>query len=103
MARLGRLPIRVRVTLAFAGVMAVVLATTGMFVLLRMGADLDATIDQGLRSRAADVSALVRGQRSRLADARRSPLTEEGESSAQVLDEAGRVLDSTPDVRGARC
>ena len=50
---MGRLPVRVRVTLAFAGVMAVVLAATGLFVYLRLGAELDATIDKGLRARAA--------------------------------------------------
>jgi hypothetical protein len=44
-----RIPIRLRVTLAFAGVMAVLLAATGLFVYLRLGAELDATIDQGLR------------------------------------------------------
>jgi two-component system OmpR family sensor kinase len=48
---MARLPVRVRVTLAFAGVMAVVLAAAGLFVYLRLAAELDATIDQGLRAR----------------------------------------------------
>ena len=48
-----RLPIRVRVTLAFAGVMAVVLTAAGLFVYLRLAHELDETINQGLRARVA--------------------------------------------------
>src|SRR5829696_7205871 len=50
---MSRLAVRVRVTLAFAGVMAVVLAAAGLFVYLRLAAELDATIEQGLRARVA--------------------------------------------------
>jgi signal transduction histidine kinase len=50
---MDRLPIRVRVTLAFAGAMAVVLAAAGLFIYLRLAHELDATIDQGLRARVA--------------------------------------------------
>jgi signal transduction histidine kinase len=49
---MGRLPVRVRVTLAFAAVMAVVLAVAGLFLYVRLGAALDATIEQDLRARA---------------------------------------------------
>jgi heavy metal sensor kinase len=97
--RLRRLPIRVRLTLAFATVMAAVLAATGLFLYLRFGAELDATINQGLRSRAADVTALVRQADSGLAEAGRSPLTERGESIAQIVDPAGRVVDAPPLLR----
>jgi two-component system, OmpR family, sensor kinase len=100
MARLARLPIRVRVTLAFAGAMALVLAAMGLFLVLRLGAELDRAIEQGLRSRAADVAALVRGEGAGLAASARSPLTEEDESSAQIVDGDGRIVDSTADVRG---
>ena len=55
-----RLPIRLKLTLAFALVMALALSATGLFIYLRLGSDLDATLNQGLRSRAADVQALVR-------------------------------------------
>src|SRR3712207_6262095 len=95
MDRLGRLPIRVRVTLAFAGVMALVLAATGAFLLLRLGAELDATIEQGLRSRAQDIAALVRETDSGLDDPG-DALTEDGESAAQIYDPSGAVLDATP-------
>jgi signal transduction histidine kinase len=57
---MARLPVRVRVTLAFAGVMAVVLAAAGLFVYLRLAAELDATINANLSRRAADLTVLVR-------------------------------------------
>jgi two-component system OmpR family sensor kinase len=91
-----RLPIRLRVTLAFAAVMAVVLAAGGLLLHARMVSELDATIDRGLRSRAADVSALIRQADSGLAESGRSPLTEQGESLAEILDASGRVIDAPP-------
>lgn len=96
MRAFNRLALRLRLTLAFAGVMAVVLAATGTFLYVRLGNDLDATINQGLRSRVGDVTALVKQADSGLTDAGRSPLTEQGESLAQILTLAGVVLDSTP-------
>src|SRR5215211_4254719 len=50
---MSRLPVRVRVTLAFAGVMAVVLTAAGLFVYLRLAHELDETINEGLRARVA--------------------------------------------------
>jgi heavy metal sensor kinase len=95
-AALARLPVRIRVTLAFTGVMAVVLAATGLFVYLRLGAELDATIERGLRSRASDVVALVEEADGGLSE--RSPLTDEGDDPVQILDASGRVLDGTPEA-----
>jgi signal transduction histidine kinase len=94
-ARLGRLPVRLRVTLAFAGVMAVVLAASGLFVYLRMASELDATINTGLRSRVSDVGA------GGLDASGHSPLIERGENVAQILDAGGRVVDATPAYRNA--
>jgi heavy metal sensor kinase len=99
MRYLTRLPVRIRVTLAFAAVMAVVLAATGLFLYVRLGAELDATIEQGLRSRAFDVSALIQQADSGLAQSGGSRLTEGGENLAQILDGSGRIVDSTPAVR----
>ena len=96
MRAVRRLPIRLRLSLAFAGVMALVLAATGAFVYLRMKGELDATVDQGLRTRADDLAALVRQAPRGLADAGGRPLTEEGERIAQVLDSSGTVLDAAP-------
>ncbi|MCP9491079.1 MAG: ATP-binding protein [Solirubrobacteraceae bacterium MAG38_C4-C5] len=89
-----------RVTLAFAGVMAVVLTATGLFLFLRLGAELDATIEQSLRSRAGDVTALIEQADSGLEEAGDDALTEQGESFAQILDRSGAVVDATPGVRG---
>jgi len=91
-----RLPIRVRVSLAFAVVLAVVLAGTGLFLDLRFAAEMNLAIDQGLRSRAGDVIALVRQADSGLATAGHTGLNNTVRGFAQVLDRRGGVFDSTP-------
>jgi heavy metal sensor kinase len=93
---LAGLPIRLRLTVAFAAAMALVLAASGLFLYVRVGAALDRTIDQGLRGRADDVAVLVRGAGPGLGDARGRRLVEWEESFAQVLAPDGAVLDSTP-------
>ena len=50
-----RLPIRTRLTLVFAGMSLVVLSLAGAALLIGFRAELDRTIDQGLRSRAASI------------------------------------------------
>ena len=87
------LPIRVRLTLAFVLAVAVVLAAAGLFVYLRVASDLAAALDNDLRSRAQDVSALVLHRGSLRAPGR--ALVEPGESFAQLLDADGRVLAAT--------
>src|SRR4051812_33623808 len=52
---MARVPVRLRVTLAFAGVMAILLGAGGLVLYLGLRAELDATIDQGLRSRTAEL------------------------------------------------
>src|SRR4029077_12362113 len=81
---LSHLSIRLRVTLAFAAVMALVLGATGVFVYLRFSAELDSTINSGLRSRAGDVAARVREADSGLSEGRGS-LVGPQESFAEVL------------------
>jgi two-component system OmpR family sensor kinase len=93
---IARLPTRVRVTVTFMAVMAVLLAAVGLFLYLRLDATLNTTIDRGLRSRAGDVSALVKQADSGLAQGGRSPLTERGESLAQIVDTRGVVVDASP-------
>jgi two-component system, OmpR family, sensor kinase len=88
----SRLPIRTRVTLAFVLAMAVVLAATGLFVYLRQRSQLDDTIDQGLASRAADVTALLRDSS---LNARRVRFSEQDEGFTQVLTPGGRILYET--------
>ncbi|MBA2360058.1 MAG: HAMP domain-containing protein [Actinobacteria bacterium] len=95
---IASLPIRIRLTLAFAVAMALVLAATGLFVYLRLAAELDETLDNGLRSRAGDVAALVRRTDLGLREDGGTRLVEPDESFAQVLDRAGRVVDATPQL-----
>ncbi len=96
---LTRSPIRLRVTLAFGLAMALVLGAIGLFVYLRFKAELDATINASLRSRATDVAALVKEADSGLSERRRN-LVGRSESFAEVLDPRSRVLDSTPSIGG---
>ena len=53
---MSRLPIRVRLTMAFAAAMALVLATAGLFVYAWVRADLDESVDDALQARAAAVA-----------------------------------------------
>jgi len=104
---LTRLPIRIRVAAGFAAVMAIVLAATGVFLYARLGQDLGHALDQDLRLRAQDLTALLSDPTRSLRAESASPLIERGESFAQLLDRRGRVLDATrslgngPLLRGA--
>ena len=94
-----RLPIRLRVAAAFAVAMALVLAGTGVFVYARLGDDLSHALDQDLRLRAQDLSALVRDGRASLRrETGSGRLVERGESFAQLVAPDGRVLDATPQL-----
>ncbi len=93
---IGGLPIRLRVSLAFAVVLAVVLVGTGLFLDLRFGAEMNRAIDQSLRSRAGDVIALVSQADSGLRTAGRSGLRNSGGGFAQVLKLDGTIFDASP-------
>jgi len=97
----NRLPVRIRVTLAFTLVMAALLLVVGQYVNLRLEGLLNDTVDRGLRNRASDVTALIHEDDPSLRAAGRSPLTERGENLAQILDLRGRILDATPSARAA--
>jgi heavy metal sensor kinase len=91
------LPTRLRLTLVFGLVMAAVLAGAGWLVYSRVATDLGRALNQDLRSRAQDLSALVRHGGSLRTTA--GPLVEHGETFAQLLDAQRRVLDGTPPNR----
>ena len=93
---LARLPIRLRLTLVFALAMALVLAGAGWLVYVRVAADLKHSLDQQLRSRGQDVSALVRRDGSLKSTG--GALVEHGESFAELLAVNGRVLDATTPI-----
>src|SRR4051812_11407810 len=60
MSRLARLPPRVRVTLALAGVVTIALGALGLYAYLQLGAALDDMAAQSLRGRTAELVPLVR-------------------------------------------
>jgi signal transduction histidine kinase len=93
---IGRLPIRLRASLAFTVVLAVVLVGTGLFLDLRFAAEMNRAIDQSLRSRAGDVIALVSQADSGLRAAGRSGPINNGGGFAQVLRLDGTIFDSSP-------
>ncbi len=78
--------------------MAPVLAITGVLLYSRFGHDLDNAINSGLRSRAADVTELVRSSDGDL-DLRRLP-SKAAEGFAEILDEHGHVAGATPTLQG---
>jgi two-component system OmpR family sensor kinase len=93
---MSRVPIRLRLTVVFALAMAIVLSLAGWLVYTRVANDLNRALDDQLRSRAQDVSALVRRDGSLQSTG--GVLIEHGESFAQLLSANGRVLDATPSV-----
>jgi signal transduction histidine kinase len=88
---IARLPIRVRLALPFAVVMAAVLTATGFLIYRRVGATLLSSIDQGLRGQAAEAAS--RAEHGQGVVDRDSP---GGPSLDQVLTADGTVLQSTP-------
>jgi heavy metal sensor kinase len=89
-----RIPIRLRVTLAFTVVMAILLAALGYFVYARFESDLSEQIDQSLRTHGDDIASLVAHR-----DLSRSvELLGREESFAQVLTPDGRIYATTPQL-----
>jgi len=89
----SRVPIRARLTAAFALAMVLVLAGAGLFVYLRLDANLSEAVDEGLRARADAVAALAQQSAPGSADA--GALEDAEEGFAQVLSADGRVIDAT--------
>jgi two-component system, OmpR family, sensor kinase len=92
----SRLPIRVRLTAAFALAMLLVLAGAGLFVYVRLRADLNDSVNATLRSR---VTAVVRETANAPPRVRGVNLEDREESFVQVLTPDGRLLDV---IGGAR-
>src|SRR4051794_20784766 len=93
---MGRIPIRIKLTLAFALVMALVLLATGLFLYLRFTSEFDRTVNQGLRTRAGDIEALVKQTDTGLGEAGRATAGQERLGFAQVVDSSGSVFDARP-------
>jgi two-component system OmpR family sensor kinase len=96
----ARLPVRLRLTLAFSLAMAVVLSALGAFLYARMGTELTRAVDLDLRSRAAAaVSSSAQHERAPL-DAGRG-LIDPDESFGQILLPRGDVVETTAAVAAA--
>jgi signal transduction histidine kinase len=91
--------LRVRLTLAFAAGMAVVLAGVAVFVYLSLRTDLRASVDSGLQSRAQVIAANAAHADPALGGRRR--LIDADEAFAQVLSPSGRIVETTPAVATA--
>ena len=91
---MSRIPIRLRLTLAFALVSAIVLAALGSFVYSRFDSELSEQIDQSLRTHGDDIAALAAGGDL----ARNARLLGREESFAQVLTPNGRIYATTPQL-----
>jgi two-component system, OmpR family, sensor kinase len=88
---MGRLPIRIRLTLPFALAMAAVLAALGAYVYLRVGSTLLSSTDQSLLAQATEATLRIDRDKSPL-----DPDSANGARFAQVLDRTGAVVLSQP-------
>lgn len=87
------MPVRARIVAFYALIVALVFAGASVFLLSRLGSDLDRAVDAGLRSRAA---VIVRDVREEFGDlGKREGLIDETEVVAQILHPSGRVLETT--------
>src|SRR3954451_1052534 len=97
-----RLPIRVRLTLAFAGVLAAVLAVGGVALYAVFADDFDQQIDRDLDTRLVDVTRLadVAAKSSQSSEPRRVPAAS-GDGMVQVYRADGRLLATARALRGS--
>ncbi len=84
---MSRLPIRVRLSLAFAAAMALLLTALGAFLFLQVRSSLDEQVNAGLRAQAGAVSG---------GNLRGGALVEEDKSIGQLIGEDGSVIAASP-------
>jgi signal transduction histidine kinase len=89
------LSIRLRITVAFALAMALVLGGTGVFLYERLSTHLAGALDRELATRGQDLAVLVDQPGASLSHEGASSFVERGERYAQLLTPGGRVLDAT--------
>ena len=93
-----RIPIRLRLTLAFALAMGVVLAATGAFLYVQLGTSLDEAIDESLEARVSEVAPRLALGGLTVGPGMGSGLVDPDERFIQLLDVQGRVVEATPTV-----
>ncbi|MEA2192904.1 MAG: hypothetical protein QOI73_3025 [Solirubrobacteraceae bacterium] len=100
---MSRIPIRWRLTVTFAAVMAVVIVAIGLLLYARFESELNRSIDDGVRGRVDALTTLVVQQDpSTLHGASGQRLLVREDALAQVLGPAGDVVAATPQVSGQR-
>jgi two-component system OmpR family sensor kinase len=85
-----RIPIRLRVTLVFAAVMAIVLGATGLFLYLRLESELNQSINSDLQSRAHQLIREIRVENHGLGESARTLIDKRPDEFAQVLTRSGQ-------------
>jgi two-component system, OmpR family, sensor kinase len=95
------LPIRLRITIWSVALLAVLMASLGAFVVIRLRADLVAGVDSTLATRASQIALGLggpgEGEFQDVSDAALKRLPG-GESAAQLLDPRGAVLETSGDA-----
>jgi two-component system, OmpR family, sensor kinase len=92
-------PIRLRVTAAFAVTMAAALAVAGSLIYVRVGSDLRSGLDRDLRLRAQALTSVVGEPGPAFARAAAGRFVAGDDSYAEVLDAHGRVLKASVGLR----
>jgi two-component system, OmpR family, sensor kinase len=97
----NRLPIRWRLTLAFALALTVVLTAVGAFLHFQLSSDVDRDIERDLRTRAAQLSGLLMREPISALPTAAAEQLEPDETIAQILTPTGGVVAATAyaDVR----
>ena len=93
---MSKLPIRLRLTLAFAVAMALVIAATGAFLYYSLSSSLNETIDEELEARATEATGPAAQGEYNLDAGPVIGLSDADERFVQVLDPEGRIVDATP-------
>ena len=96
-----RIPLRLRLTLVFGVGMAIVLLGLGTYGYLRVGADLQASVDAGLRSRAQVLADAASNGRAQDVVGAKGKLIDPDEAFAQILDMSGQIVEASSAVSNA--
>jgi hypothetical protein len=96
------LPVRLRLTLAYAAAMSVVLGLVGWYGYARLAAGLDADLDRELDQRAQDIAGPLGDPQDSLRELAAGGYVERGESFAELVTPGGAVVQATPTLGGAR-
>lgn len=97
---IARLPIRLRLIVAFGAVLVLLFGGLALALHQRFSASLDEGIDQALHTRASDLASLVHTEGGDGGPSFHEPLPESGGTFAQILDREGRIIDATPGHQG---